>query len=67
MHHSLRAVRGSTRGDSYLRRLVDDGGVLLVPQVKHAHRAVGRHRGKDAHTAPRNVVHLSGKRRGGAR
>jgi hypothetical protein len=40
-----------------LGALIDDGGVLLIAQIKHPHRAVGRNRSENAHTAPSNVVH----------
>lgn len=42
--------------------LVDDGAVLQVPQVEHAHGAVGAHRGEHVPAAARaaegDVVHL---------
>ena len=41
-----------------LGALVDDGGVLLVAEIKHANRSIGRDRCEDAHAAPGDVVHL---------
>ena len=39
------------------RALVDDGGVLLVPEVEDADGAVSRNRGEDPGLAPGDVVH----------
>jgi hypothetical protein len=39
------------------RALVDDGGVLLVPEVEEADGAVGRDGGEDPGLAPGDVVH----------
>src|SRR6185312_15172271 len=39
------------------RALVDDGGVLLVPEVEDADGAVSRNRGEDPCLAPGDVMH----------